>query len=133
MSLTPASEHEIVQTFLRIPFFSLHHHNWRTAEDHDDLVLWDVTTGTYINGVILTLDQDSSMGYLIEVIDVETDAVTYAVVVTYSGQGHDSAFMPGPLVGGRFIGQEDAAQWGVRAIFGLMESREDGLAEERVS
>lgn len=134
MSLTTATEHEIVQTFLRIPYENLRAHNWRTAGDRKAQAMWDVTDGTYINGVVLTIDQDFSMGYLIEVIDVETGDATYAVVVTFSESDKDGSqrfeyfFMPGPLLGGMSIGQEDAASWAVRVIFGLMESYEDRLA-----
>ena len=127
----PATTLEIVYAFLDIPFEHLHNFNWGTAptEYRDE---WEVNDETYINGVVLSVDGDYWMGYLIEVVDRTTGVVTFMAINAYhrprpdGSQDHD--FMTyEPNCGTFFDRTEEAdrvivSQWAVSRIFGMAES-----------
>lgn len=128
----PATREEVVQTFLHIPYRHLTAYNWDTgpAEHRDE---WNCNDETYINGIILTLDFDYYMGYLIEVVDRTTGYLTYHAIVTFHGrhpetghQEHDSMIYPEEC--GTFFERTPAAdqlticQWALPRIYGMVES-----------
>jgi hypothetical protein len=87
-----ATNAEVVAAFLRIPYANLSPHNWGCAASRDDAALWHVGEGTYINGVMLTVDMDYIMGWLLEVVDRESGALRYLVVVVWHGQRADGTW-----------------------------------------
>ena len=131
---TVATHDEIVQTFLRIPLDHLIQDNWGTGSyslgttNH-----WNVTNETYINGVILTIDMDYYMGYLIEAVDRTNSTLTYAAIVTFHGadnpanQKHDSFFWAesAGTFFNRDVSQEEIAVWGVNHIYALVDSYQE--------
>ena len=131
-----ATQEQIVQHFIRMRDLS---GNWGTSMDNSK---WDVDGTTYINGIILTVDGDYYMGYLLEVVERDTSVVSYVTIVTFHGphpttgkQEHDSLWLPRDA--GKFfertIPQETIAEWGVRTVYGLWESYDDAKAAERRS
>lgn len=122
----PATRDEIVRTFLAIPVMHRVMFNWGTAMEREDRKAWDIEgTDTYINGVILTIDFDYMMGYLIECVDQTSQVVSYHVIVVYPGPAfdHDSV-MYEPEVGTFFerkVHHEEASEWAVGQIYGLVE------------
>lgn len=122
-----ATEQEIVDRFMQIPLQSLLEQNWGKG----DAEHWDVNGATFISGVVVMVDQEYARGYVIEAIDRVSEYVSYAAIVVFDPEdppgGPDVVwrFMVGKELPDSFVGQEDAAQWGVKAIFGMMESFED--------
>jgi hypothetical protein len=112
--------------------------NWGTCECHGAECKWNVDADTYINGIVVTVDGDYYMGYLLEVVERESSVVSYVTIVTFYGpkldsdgdvisQDHDSMWHPADC--GTFFDRkvqiEDAAMWGVRTVYGLWESHDD--------
>ena len=97
---------------------------------------WDIDGDTYINDVILTLDRDYEMGYLLEVVEKSTGVLAYLVVVTHNGANldgyteHDAEWWPGDA--GTFFDRRvdlhTVSQWAVTKMFGLIESWQDRRA-----
>ena len=109
--------------------------NWGTAYDNSP---WEVgDTGTYINGVLLTIDMDYEMGWLLEVVDGgEPSLVNFVVIVTTPyGRGHDSMMYEPDC--GTFFERTEAADysvvshWAVTKIYGLLESIHDADRRDR--
>lgn len=88
-----ATNAEVVETFLKIPYANLSPHNWGCAGSRDDAALWHASEGTYINGVVLTVDMDFIMGFLLEVVDRESGRVRYLTVVRWYGQRADGSWV----------------------------------------
>lgn len=147
----PASQSEIVECFLEIPVKHLAW-SWNTSPaefEHE----WHVNEETYINGVQLTIDHDYIMGYLLECVDRQSRNVNYIAVVCFHGkhpetgyQKHDSIMydghmgtLPGethwPKQVGTFyernLRPEQACQWGVRVIYGMIDAYHDIQRAER--
>lgn len=61
-------------------FLQLENHkgNWQTSKDNSK---WNINNDAYINGIILTLDLDLQIGYLIEIVEHESSQVTYGIVM----------------------------------------------------
>lgn len=92
----PATSTGIVYQFMSIDHNHLFAHNWGTCgkecRDRDGLTPWDVNAETYINGVVLTVDHDYWMGYLIECVDRTTSVVTYLAINLYHGRRSDGYY-----------------------------------------
>lgn len=110
-----------------------HGGNWMTAFDNSK---WDVTTETYINGIMMELDFDYRMGYLIMAVDRETSICTYVAIARYHGRREDGTFECDHQVYGRthkFFEveddlQEDVLVWGVRSILQMVASHDEAAA-----
>jgi hypothetical protein len=127
----PATIDEIVYRFNRIPGEHRLRHNWGCAPStfRDE---WQVGPETYINGIVLTIDADYWMGYLIEVVDRTSGAVAFLAVNEYHGHrpdgsiDHDSIVYEKPC--GTFFDRTDAADyvtvgvWAVSRIYGMAEN-----------
>lgn len=112
--------------------------NWGTALDNS---VWSVTDETYINGVMMELDFDFRMGYLLQAVDRTSKMCTYVAVVFYHGRREDGTFEkdwmtyegPPHRFGGRhkdFGGDEDFDElavyhWGVDAIHAAIEAHDE--------
>jgi hypothetical protein len=124
-----ATREQIVGHFLAMPDLS---GNWGTSIDSSK---WNVDTDTYINGIILTVDGDYYMGYLLEVVERGTSVVSYVCIVTFPYGEHDSQWYPQDA--GKFFerttAQDEIAGWGVRTVYGLWESRDDARAAARAA
>lgn len=73
-----ATGEEIAHHFLTIPYLDQCRYNWGTDSDRPSI--WDIAdTTTYINGVMVTIDRDYKMAFLLEVCDRVGDQtwVTY--------------------------------------------------------
>ena len=124
-----ATSAEIVAHFNSLDYREVTVHNWGTC-DRDCAASWDVTDETYINGVMLTLDFDFYMGYLIQAVDRTTGQCTYIALATFHGHdangriAHDFITWPGTHT---FFGKEDGfseeavTQWAVQRIYGMIE------------
>lgn len=121
---------EIVATFDALEHNEMWGHNWGTC-GRDCEAEWDVTDETYINGVMMTLDFDYMMGYLIEAVDRGTGQCTYVAIVQYHGRKsdgtfeHDFAAWEGTHT---FFGKEEGfshasvCKWAVDVIYGMIEA-----------
>jgi hypothetical protein len=131
----PATREEVVDCFLHIPYNHLTSYNWGTAAG-DDRELWECNDETYINGVIMTIDADYMMGYLIETVDRESGIVMFHAIATFHGrnpvtgkQDHES--VPYEPNCGTFFDRTEAAdrvtvcQWAVGQIWGMIEDYQD--------
>jgi hypothetical protein len=128
---TPASREAIVHTFLDIPHPERTEGNWGCGKA-ENRHLWECNGGeTYINGIILTVDMDYYMGYLIEVVDRTTSVISFHAITTYHGgnlhglESHDST-MYQPACGTFFERTEEAdrvavTHWAVEVIYGMVE------------
>lgn len=85
---------------------------------------WWVDGDTYINNVPLTIDNDYYMGYLLEVVERSTSALSYMVVVL-TPRGMDTEWYPENA--GRFFDRTEHAAphrvqtWAVGKINGLFD------------
>jgi hypothetical protein len=129
----PATSTEVIYTFMAIPHRHLIAHNWGTAMKREDAALWNIPeTDTYINGVILTVDGDYWMGYLLEAVDRTSGCLTFIAVNLYHGRRGDGWFdhdyMTYDKQVGVFFDRTDDAdysvvgQWAVSRIYGMAES-----------
>lgn len=137
---TPATTLEVLYTFLDIPVRNLVSYNWGTAPT-EHRAEWHCNDETYINGVVMTIDFDFMMGYLIEYVDRTTSAIGFMVIVTYHGRDkygnieHD--FVNYPPACGTFFDRTDAAdhwrvsKWAVDQIYGTVEAHQEALRSER--
>lgn len=115
-----ATREQIVGHFLRLPDEAVVKYNWGLGGcAYPDL--WNVDDDTYINGVPLTVDLDWDMGWLIEVVERDTSAMSYLVVVT-TPKGHRSQWWDsdaGTFFDRKVTGAAIAA-WGAMTIHGLL-------------
>jgi hypothetical protein len=128
-----ATTAEIVQCFDALDAQEILSHNWGTCLTRECQAKWHVTDETYINGVMMTLDFDYYMGYLVQAVDRTSSQCTYVAVVQFHGRREDGTFdhdfisWPGTHT---FFGQEDGydpvtvTQWAVSVIHGMIESRQ---------
>jgi hypothetical protein len=96
---------------------------------------WNVTEDTYINGVMMTLDFDYYMGYLIEIVERSSSIVTWVAVATFHGphvetghQQHDSMWFPNTepqTFGSCTVDRADVCRWAVGAIYGMVDAYEE--------
>ena len=118
-----ATRTDIIDTFLTAP-----------APPYPDY--WDVDGDTYINSIPLTLDRDYLMGYLLEVVEKSTSALSYLVVVAFYGPDengyteHDAEWWPenAGTFFDRNVDLHTVSQWAVTKMFGLIESWQDRRA-----
>lgn len=114
-----ATQDQIVHKFLSLKFSEWTSANWGL---HRDRTYWNVGDDTYINGVPLIVDLDFEMGYLLEIVERETSAVSYMVIVTGT-RGHDSEWYPEDV--GTFFDRDirvfEVMKWATRTIEGLLE------------
>jgi len=101
--------------------------------DDDGLCFWDVDCDTYINGVMLTMDADYHMGYLLEMCERDTSVVSYVAIAVFHGphretgkQDHDSEWYA-PVCGTFFDRTPEAdhvvvCRWAVGALDSMMTS-----------
>jgi hypothetical protein len=129
---------EIYRCFERLTVDDLRY-NWGTGtrEQNDR---WKVDDDTYINGVVLTVDGDYWMGYLIEVVERSSSVVSFMAINIYHGRHPDGTFTHD------FISYEwdcgtffdrllegDYAivgQWAVARIFGMAEAHYENKRKE---
>jgi hypothetical protein len=122
-----ATIHEIVDHFGALEDLS---GNWGTSRDNSK---WDVTNETYINGVMMELDFDYRMGWLIQAVDRESGWCTYVAVVHYHGRRPDGTFERDFLAydrGHKFFEapdgfQEDVMVWAVRTILQMVRTHDE--------
>jgi hypothetical protein len=88
---TPATTVEIVYTFMTLEHREITDWNWRTAP-RDKQDRWNVNDETYINGVVLTVDGDFWMGYLIECVDRTSGVIAFLAINLYHGRRADGWF-----------------------------------------
>ncbi len=129
-----ATQEQIVQHFIAMPDLS---GNWGTAYDNSK---WSVDDAVYINGIVLTVDGDYYMGYLLEVVEkAEPSVVSYVAIATFYGpkvdgsQEHAAQWYPKDCGSffERTIPQDAIAEWGVRTVYGLWESYDDAKQASR--
>ena len=115
---------EIVACFDALDSSEILNHNWGTC-GRDCPASWDVNDETYINGVILTLDFDYIMGYLVEAVNRTSRTYTYVAIVHYHGRRPDGTFDHdfASWDGNTNVEQEVVAQWAVSVIYGMVEAR----------
>ncbi len=111
--------------------------NWGTSLDNRK---WNVDEGTYINGIMVTVDGDYYMGYVLEVVERGTGVVSYVTIALFHGphpqtgvQEHDSQWYPkdAGIFFERTVHQDEIALWGVRTVYGLWESYDDAKQASR--
>lgn len=117
----PATIPEIVETFNRLEPREILDHNWGTC-GWDCPAVWAVNGETYINGVLMTIDLDYIVGYLLEVVDRTTRNHRYPTVVRYHGRFPDDTIEhtydegpSGPWQSFEYI--EDTVRWAVSSIY----------------
>lgn len=133
-----ATREGIVHHFLDMCVHGTVSGNWGTCECHGTYCKWNVDADTYINGIIVTVDGDYLMGYVLEVVERESAVVSYVTIVTFFGPkvdsdgdliswDHDSQWHPKDC--GTFfdrnVHSDEAGMWGVSTVYGLWESHED--------
>ena len=123
---------EIVACFDALIHTEILWHNWGTC-GRDCTADWNVTDETYINGVMMTLDFDFIMGYLVQAVDRTSGQCTYVAIVQYHGRRDDGTFehdfvsWPGTHT---FFDKEDGfdqadvCRWAVGAIYSMLETRQ---------
>lgn len=110
--------------------------NWGTALDNS---VWSVTDETYINGVMMELDFDYRMGYLLQAVDKTSGWCTYIAVVFYHGRRRDGTFEKDYMAyskGHQFFGADELFQarvmhWAVDAILRAIDSHDDAQRRSR--
>ena len=142
MSSYPATREEIVLTFLDIPDRRLAGHNWGCSPREFEAE-WHCNEETYINGVMVTVDFDFIMGYLIEAVDRTLGTLSYHAIVVFHGQRPDGSWdhesvMYDPVCGTFFERTEEADRcrvslWGVSVIHGMVEDHWDRLNRKGLS
>jgi hypothetical protein len=133
----PATSTEIIYCFEEIEHHCTVAHNWGTGphrdDDPDTCCCWSVNDETYINGIVLTIDGDFWMGYLLECVDRTLGTVSYIAYNAYYGrnketgeQKHDyTSYEP---TCGTFFERTPAAdhitvaKWAVDQIYRMSES-----------
>lgn len=115
MSEYPATREQIVHRFLSIPVSELHSCNWMEA--------WNVNDETYINGVLLFVDFDYIMGYLIECVDRTEATLSYHAIVTFHGPAPDGSWLHESVIYepecGTFFARTEAADRYTVSTWGL--------------
>lgn len=86
--MTPATIEETVNTFNALNYDEITLHNWCGCDSGGK---WNVNDETYINGVMLTLDFDYMMGYLIQAVDRTSSRCRYITVLQRHGSGPDGS------------------------------------------
>jgi hypothetical protein len=135
----PATREEVVQCFLHIPYNHLTSYNWGTSPPGEDRDEWSCNDESYINGVVMTIDGDYMMGYLIECVDRTSGIVSFHAITTFHGRnpvtGHqDHASNVYEPDCGTFFDRTEAAeyvtvcQWAVSRIYGMFEAYHDAKA-----
>ena len=107
-----------------------HSGNWGTSRDNSK---WNVDSNCYINGVMLTVDLDYEMGYLLEIVERSSSVVSYVALITYPnffGEPkctRDCAMMEEDA--GTFFERNfhitEIQTWGLQKIQYMFESRDD--------
>jgi hypothetical protein len=136
----PATREEVVDCFLHIPYDHLTAYNWGISPLADQEE-WECNDETYINGVVMTIDADYMMGYLIEVVDRESGIVSFHAIATFHGrnpitgkQEHESALYEPAC--GTFFNRTEAAdrvtvcRWAVAQIWGMIEEYQERQAKK---
>ena len=118
-----ATREDIVRRFLEMDYAEWTTHNWGL---HPDRNYWNVTENTYINGIPLIVDHDYRMGYLLEVVERDTSAVSYLAIVVTPDE-HDSEWYPFKVgtFFDRTVDVEKVMGWGLMVIHGLLESLDE--------
>jgi len=122
VSATPA---QVAHHFLTM---SDHGGNWGTGYDNSK---WTVTgTETYINGIMVTVDLDYHMGYVLEVVDRSSSVVRWLAVAAFHG-GDPPEHRVVELDAGcvqkffeRTVHHAEVAVWGVGQIYALVDAYE---------
>jgi hypothetical protein len=106
-------------------------YNWGTAPDNH-LVSW-VDDDTYINGVVMTLDGDFYMGYLLEVVERTSSQVHYVAIALFHGPHRDTGYQDravqwyGKDVGTFFdrnVRQDAMCHWAVHKIYEMWDAKQ---------
>lgn len=99
---------------------------------------WSVNDETYINNVLLTIDSDYLMGYLLECVDRTSGAMTFIAVALYHGRSKETGIFKHDFITyephcGTFFDRTEAAdpvivgRWAVSVIYGMFESYEEEM------
>ena len=125
----PATIAEIVETFNRLEYREITDHNWGTC-GWDCRAVWAVNGETFINGVVMTIDLDLIMGYLLEVVDRSDRTHRYPTVVRYPGRKPDGTiehtYDEGPSGPWQSFETIDrTVQWAVASIYRQVRDHSD--------
>lgn len=111
--------------------------NWNHENPFTQNGMWNVDEDTRINGIVLVVDNDDYKGYLLELVERETDVLSYVAIATYftrcqecDHHPHDSMWYPdyAGILEDPEVSQSDAARWAVSVIYGMFEhAREHGI------
>jgi hypothetical protein len=122
----PATIEEIVETFNALDFNEIVRHNWGTC-GKDCQASWSVNDETYINGVMLTIDFDYMMGYLVQAVDRTDSTCRYIAILQRHGRKPDGSidydYEWAPDTHGFFDKEFDRVQicqWAVEAIYRMV-------------
>jgi len=141
--------HHFLATYRKRGWTEMSAYNWgledRTnrgvwAEEYDEefgspigdrLGYWFIDNDTYINGIPLRIDLDYYLGFLLEVVERDTEVVSYVAIATFHGFNretgewdHDSDWYPADCgkFGDRKVDQSAACQWAAATIFEMCDS-----------
>lgn len=111
-----ATREQIVHHFLTLTHQNITTYNWGCTDwTHQNM--WDITDTTYINGIPLIIDHDLDHGYLLEIVERDTKALSY-LIITITPHGHDSDWWEGNA--GTFhnqnISRNQIALWATQTI-----------------
>lgn len=121
----PATTEEIVAIFNALDSNEILRHNWGTC-GRECPAEWDIK-GSYINGVMMTLDFDFMMGYLIQAVDRDDSRCRYIAVLQRHGRGPDGSidhtYEVAPdehLFFDKEFDRVQIVQWGVASIYRML-------------
>jgi hypothetical protein len=133
-----ATTAEIVACFNELEYDEILYYNWRTAP-RDKQERWNVTKETYINGIMMTLDFDYRMGFLIQAVDRTSSQCTYIAITQYHGRRDDGSIEHDWCVWEgthKFFGHEEGfsqveiCHWGVTVIHGMVEAHDEAIRKD---
>lgn len=130
-----ATREQIVGWFLGLDDkWELMRVNWSHHNPFTQNGMWDVDQDTRVKGIVLCVDNDVFKGWLLELIEQESDVISYVAIATYfercqecDNHPHDSMWFPDHIGTDdeREVAQSDAARWAVSVIYGMFEHARD--------
>ena len=133
-----ATREQIVGWFLELDDkWELMRVNWNHENQFTQVGMWNVTDLTRVNGIVLCVDNDEYMGWMLELVEQETDVISYVAIATYYDRcqecdhhPHDSMWYPDyvGILEEPEVEQSAAAMWAVGVIYGMFEhARQNGV------
>lgn len=126
--MTSATDEQVVATFDALDYHEILDHNWGTC-GRDCTANWNVNDETYINGVMMTLDFDYMMGYLIQAVDRTSSNCRYITRLQRHGRRQDGTFdgewerapIPEHEFFSKCVRQVDICQWAAVSIYRMLD------------